>query len=92
MRIHITDLPLEAFELTLIFGLALGMFWQNWSLKRDKQAADKKLAESNQELKYLRHMLDRILMVEKGLARPGEDLDEEPQKERPARRSPAKLL
>jgi hypothetical protein len=74
-------------ELTLIVGLAAGLYLQNRALKRDKGNSDAKLSQANDELKHLRRMLDKILMVEKGYARPGEDVDEEEEvrKHRPTR-------
>ncbi len=89
MHISISDLPLEVFELTLIFGLGLGQYLQNRALKREKGAAEIKLSDANDELKHLRRMLDRILMVEKGYERPSADFGE---KVPVARHTPTRLF
>jgi hypothetical protein len=77
MGIHITDLPLELFQLALILCLGIVLYIQNRAVKRGKAFTEKKLSETMEELKHLRRLLDRILMVEKGYDRPSANFDDQ---------------
>ena len=89
MFVGITDLPLEVAEVALIVGLSAGLYMQHRALKRDKESSDRQLSAATEELKHLRRMLDKILLVEKGYARPSEEIDEDEEARR--KRNPTLL-